>query len=208
MNLTSRSFAHEQPIPEDHAFAKPDPETHATFSGNRNPELAWADLPEGTRSLVLICADPDAPSVPDDLNQEGRTISADLPRTWFHHWVMVDIPASSSGIGAGECSSEVTPGGKQSPSGPAGARQGVNDYTDWFAGDSDMEGVYVGYDGPAPPWNDERVHRYHFKLYALDIDRCPVEGNFRAKDVLSAMDGHVLKKAVLTGTYTLNPANR
>src|SRR3546814_13406313 len=30
-----------------------------------------------------------------------------------------------------------------------------------------MEGRYLGYDGPCPPWNDERVHRYHFEVIAM-----------------------------------------
>ncbi len=205
MKLSSRSFDHEGPIPQEFAFAKIDPETHASLSGNRNPHLAWVDLPTGTQSLVLICADPDAPTVADDVNKEGRTVPLDLPRTWFHHWVMVDIPVSVSIIEAGACSNAVTPGGKQEPDGPADARQGVNDYTSWFADDPDMTGSYLGYDGPAPPWNDERVHRYHFKLYALDIDHCPVETPFTAIMVLEAIEGHVLGRSVLTGTYTLNP---
>ena len=37
MKLTSQSFDHEGAIPEEFAFAKPDPQTHATFAGNRNP---------------------------------------------------------------------------------------------------------------------------------------------------------------------------
>ena len=59
----------------------------------------------------------------------------------------------------------------------------MNDYTGWFAGDADMGGTYNGYDGPAPPWNDLRVHRYHFQLFALDIERYPVDGDFNAGDV-------------------------
>ena len=56
---------------------------------------------------------------------------------------------------------------------------------------------------PAPPWNDERVHRYHFLLYALDLERVPVEGAFSAADVRRAIAGHILAQATLTGTYTL-----
>jgi len=117
-----------------------------------------------------------------------------------------DIPASCTEIAAGSCSDGVTPGGKREPGGPAGARQGLNDYGSWFAGDADMGGDYYGYDGPAPPWNDERVHRYHFQLYATDLERCPVDGDFTTAEVLAAIAGHVLGEASLTGTYTLNPA--
>ncbi len=211
MNLSSRSFAPDAAIPQEFAFGKLDPRTHVALSRYHNPQLTWSELPEGCRTLAVIVVDPDAPTVPDDVNKEGRTVSADLARADFHHWVMVDIPAACPGILAGECSDGVTAGGKQDPPTPAGApgaRQGVNDYTSWFAGDPDMGGTYFGYDGPGPPWNDERVHRYHFKVYALDLDRCPVEGAFTAPDVLRAIEGHVLAEATLTGTYTLNPKLR
>ena len=62
------------------------------------------------------------------------------------------------------------------PHAPRGARQGINDYTGWFAGDKDMAGNYFGYDGPCPPWNDEIPHRYVFTLYALDVPRLDVGG--------------------------------
>jgi Raf kinase inhibitor-like YbhB/YbcL family protein len=208
MNLSSRSFRDGAAIPPEHAFAKPDPTAHVALSGNRNPELSWSDVPQAARSLAIICVDPDAPTVPDNVNQEGQVVPADLPRADFFHWVIVDIPPGCSGVAAGECSDGVTPHGKQNPSNPVGApqaRQGVSDYTGWFAGDPEMSGTYLGYDGPAPPWNDQRVHRYHFTLYALDLERCPVEGEFTAADVKKAIDGHVLAEATITGTYTLNP---
>jgi Raf kinase inhibitor-like YbhB/YbcL family protein len=208
MNLSSQSFRHDDAIPQEYAFAEPDPAAHVALSQNRNPQLSWSNVPEGCRTLALICVDPDAPTVPDNVNKEGLAVPADLPRADFYHWAMVDIPATCAGISAGECSDGVTPHGKQSPPNPAGApeaRQGVNDYTGWFAGDPEMGGTYRGYDGPAPPWNDERVHRYHFRLYALDIERCAVEGEFKASDVRKAIEGHVLAEATFTGTYTLNP---
>jgi len=205
LKISSSSFDDGEPIPAEFAFARIDPDVHATLSDNRNPDLTWTDLPHGCRSLVLICVDIDVPTVGDDVNQEGRTVPADLPRADFHHWVMVDIPPTCIGIAAGECSDGVTAGGKQDPNGPAGSRQGVQDYTSWFAGHPEMAGTYRGYDGPAPPWNDERVHHYHFRLYALDIDRCPVEGEFSVQDVLAAIVGHVIAVAECAGTYTLNP---
>lgn len=208
MEITSDSFAHQMPIPEEFAFGKKDPVNHFAFSQNRNPPLIWSDLPEGTGSLVLICVDPDVPTDPTNVNKEGAIIPDTMPRVEFHHWVMVDIPPACAGIEAGECSREVTTGGKQNPQNPAGAptaRQGVNDFTNWFAGDETMGGVYRGYDGPAPPWNDERVHTYHFKLYAIDLERCPVEGDFTAPDVLAKIAGHILAEATHTGKYTLNP---
>ena len=69
-----------------------------------------------------------------------------------------------------------------------------------------MRGDYFGYDGPCPPWNDELMHRYVFTVYALNIDRLPVEGLFTGLQVLAAMNGHILAQASLSGTYSLNPA--
>ncbi|TDJ54675.1 MAG: YbhB/YbcL family Raf kinase inhibitor-like protein [Planctomycetota bacterium] len=209
MDITSPDFAHEGPIPTEFAFGRQHAKTHFEFSENRNPQLKFSGVPDGCRSLALIVVDPDAPTVPDDVNKEGAVVPADMPRADFHHWVMVDIPPTCTGIAAGVCSDGVTPGGKKSPTNPAGApdaRQGVTDYTGWFAGDTTMGGTYRGYDGPAPPWNDQRVHRYHFKLFALDIDACPVPDDFTATDLKQAIEGHVLAEASLTGTYTMNPA--
>jgi hypothetical protein len=71
-----------------------------------------------------------------------------------------------------------------------------------------MAGEYFGYDGPCPPWNDEIVHRYHFTVYALDLDRCPVEGTFTGPDVLKAVEGHVLGEGSMVGTYAIYPKAR
>jgi Raf kinase inhibitor-like YbhB/YbcL family protein len=48
-----------------------------------SPRLTWSGLPDGTRSLVLVLEDPDAPS------------------GVFRHWAAFDIPASSRGLDAG-----------------------------------------------------------------------------------------------------------
>lgn len=205
MKITSDSFADGSRIPDEFAFCNPSSSDHVCLGGNRNPQLRWSNVPAGTKSFVLICHDPDVPSVGDDVNQEGRIIAASLLRVDFFHWVMVDLPADLREIEAGAFSSEVTPAGKPGPAGPRGTRHGVNDYTAWFAADESMRGDYYGYDGPCPPWNDERVHHYVFTLYALDVDRCPVEGRFDGPLVRNAMAGHVLAQASLTSTYSLNP---
>jgi len=205
MKLSSLSFSDSEPIPERYAFGKIDPQSHVALADNYNPHFAWDDVPQGTRSFALICHDPDAPSKPDDVNQEGREIPEDLPRVDFFHWVLVDLRADVRAIEEGAFSNGITPRGKGGPLAPMDARQGVNDYTGWFASDRDMSGDYFGYDGPCPPWNDARVHRYVFTLYALDIETVPVEGRLTGADVLQAIEGHVLAKASLTGTYTLNP---
>jgi len=204
MHLSSSSFSDGQAIPGDFAFCVPDPDTHATFAPNRSPALTWGGAPDGTRTFVLVCNDPDVPTKPDDVNQEGREVPSDLPRTDFYHWLLVDIPAHVSAFADGEFSNGVTERGKDQK-GPYGARPGINNYTDWFSGDPNMEGTYCGYDGPCPPWNDSLVHHYVFTVYATDLERCPVDGAFGGPDVLAAIDGHVLSEASITGTYTLNP---
>lgn len=208
MKLHSDSFKDGTTIPGEFAFCIPDPAQQVTLGGNHNPHLAWSDLPEGTRSLVLICHDPDVPSRGDDVNQPDRTVPASLPRVDFFHWVLVDIPMDPMHIAAGEYANEVLPRGKAGPVAARGARQGINGYTDWFANDHDMNGDYYGYDGPCPPWNDEIVHHYIFTLYALDVERAPVEGRFDGQTVRDAIAKHVIGQASITGTYALNPAVR
>jgi Raf kinase inhibitor-like YbhB/YbcL family protein len=206
MRLTSTAFADGGRIPGDLAFCVSDAATHIKMSENMNPDLRWSDLPAGTRSLALICHDPDVPSRADDVNKEGRTIPESLPRVEFFHWTLIDLPADTGPIARGEFSRGVTPRGKKGPAAPRGARQGTNNYTQWFAGDKEMAGNYFGYDGPCPPWNDERVHHYVFTLFALDVAKLSVAGNFTAADARAAMSGHILGQATLTGVYTLNPA--
>lgn len=207
MKLWSDSFKDGKAIPGEFAFCVIDPSTHVAMSANRNPHLAWSDVPAGTKSLALICHDMDVPSRGDDVNQEGRTVPADLPRVDFFHWVLVDLPADTQVIAAGQFCDGVTPRGKAGPQiSGSRARQGINDYTGWFANDADMAGDYYGYDGPCPPWNDSLVHRYVFTLYALDIERTPVEGRFTGQQARDAIQGHVLAQASISGTYTLNPA--
>ena len=205
MKIWSDSFKDGAKIPTPLAFCKIDATTHAAMSDNRNPHLAWSDLPENTRSLVLICHDYDVPSRGDDVNQEGKTVPADLPRVDFFHWVLIDLPPSVQSIAEGEYSSGITARGKNGPEAPHGSRQGINDYTAWFAGDRKMEGDYYGYDGPCPPWNDSIPHHYVFTLYALDIEKLPLSGRFSGQDVLAAMKNHILAQASITGVYSLNP---
>ena len=204
MKLISNSFADGERIPGDFAFCIPHADHHVCLGKNLNPHLAWSDIPAGTKSFAIICHDPDVPSVGDDVNQEGKTIPASLPRVDFFHWVLIDLPPTITEIAAGEFSKDVTPRGKPGPQSLHGSRQGINNYTDWFAGDNDMRGDYYGYDGPCPPWNDEIVHHYVFTFYALDLATLPLAGRFGGPEVRAAMQGHILGEASVTGEYSLN----
>jgi len=193
-----------QPVPEEFCFGVYNAQDHMSFGPNRNPEVIWEDVPKGTRSFVVMMFDPDVPSVADDANQEGKTVSKDIPRVDFFHWLLIDIPASMSRIPEGEDSDGVIPKGKEPGPGPIGIR-GVNNFTQFLADNPDMAGTYGGYDGPCPPWNDEIIHHYHYEVHALDVESLGLQGEFDGAAVREAMSGHVLASARATGTYTLNP---
>lgn len=67
-----------------------------------------------------------------------------------------------------------------------GARQGLNDFK------------RLGYGGPCPP--PGKPHRYFFKLYALDTD-LDLKPGATKRDLLRAMEGHILGQGQLMGTY-------
>ncbi|MGH8762406.1 MAG: YbhB/YbcL family Raf kinase inhibitor-like protein [Nitrosospira sp.] len=95
MSITSSSFPHNGVIPARH-----------TCDGHDiSPELFWADVPEGTKSLVLIIDDPDAPD------------PAAPERTWVH-WVLYNIPANTGGLTEGIAATGL----------PAGTLEGLNDW--------------------------------------------------------------------------------
>ncbi len=204
MKLESDSFADNSPIPAEFAFGVPAAEGHMTLGANRNPHLRWSEAPAGAKSFAVLCVDDDVPSKMDDLNQEGKTIPADLPRIDFTHWVLVDLSASTTEIAPGADSDGITPKGKTPGPTPLGVR-GINDYTMFMKDDPEMGGDYGGYDGPCPPWNDTIVHHYHFTVYALELETLGLSGNFTGPDAIKAMEGHILAQASITGTYSLNP---
>lgn len=135
------------------------PLRHTCEGDDEAPELRWSDPPAGTKSFALIVDDPDAPD-------------PNAPKMTYVHWVLYDIPPSSTGVAAGGAT-------------PRGARDGTNDWT------------RTGYGGPCPPIGR---HRYYFKLYALDATLGDL-GQPTKSRVLDAMKGHVLAEAVLMGTY-------
>jgi Raf kinase inhibitor-like YbhB/YbcL family protein len=96
--------------------------------------------------------------------------------TWVH-WVLYDLPATGSELAEDVPKSQYVAGG---------AKQGLNDFR------------HLGYGGPCPP--PGKPHRYFFKLYALDavLDLKP---GLTKKDLEKAMEGHILERAQLMGTY-------
>lgn len=95
-------------------------------------------------------------------------------QTWVH-WVLYDIPASARGLPEAASKDKL----------PAGTREGTNDWKK------------TGYGGPCPPIGR---HRYFFKLYALDTTFPALRTPTKA-DLERAMEGHVVARAELIGTY-------
>ena len=96
----------------------------------------------------------------------------DAPKGTFRHWGAYDIPANTRSLAAGrKVGSEVT---------------------------NDMN--KPGYAGPCPP-KGHGVHHYHFKLFALDVERLGVPANAKIADVENAARQHAIGQAELIGTY-------
>lgn len=191
------SIKNEQPIPEKFAYCVPDGEGKTKDGDNLNPTIRWSGAPPETKSYVLLMVDKDVPASFKRANQKGKTISKKAKRKDFYHWVMTDIPTHITSIPQGEASEGVIEGGKELGKTVYGTN-GRNDYATF------MEGTYGGYDGPCPPWNDERIHNYHFNVYALDTKTLELEEGFTGSDVIKAMDGHILTQGEIVGTYTTN----
>jgi hypothetical protein len=95
-------------------------------------------------------------------------------RTWVH-WVLYNLPAATTGLAEAVADADL----------PAGTLQGLNDWK------------RTGWGGPCPPIGR---HRYFHKLYALDT-LLPDLGTPDKARLERAMEGHVLARAELMGTY-------
>ena len=99
----------------------------------------------------------------------------DAGGTWVH-WVLYGVPVDVTELSEAMPTTDVT---------PIGARNGTNDFK------------RLGYGGPCPP---SGTHRYFFKLYALDTGLDLASGATK-NDLLEAMEGHILARGQLMGTY-------
>jgi Raf kinase inhibitor-like YbhB/YbcL family protein len=145
----------------------PDKYTQAAGPMAVSPELKWTQVPAGTQSFALLMHDPEP-------------VLAKGSKMDITHWLIWNIPATSTGLQEGVAQGEL----------PDGSRQ------------VSLRGNgYMGPGAPAGPY-----HHYTFELYALDIKlEVPQGTNQQAADtrtaVVNAMDGHVLGKAVLVGRF-------
>lgn len=100
----------------------------------------------------------------------------DAPVLTWVHWVYYNIPAAVTSLPEG------MPKVERPEQGGIHGRSSFGDY---------------GYGGPCPPWG---THRYFFRIYALDTMLSLAPGA-KKKEILKAMEGHVLGTAELMGTY-------
>ena len=96
---------------------------------------------------------------------------------YFVHWVLYNLPADKREL------PEALPKQEQLPD---GSRQGLNGFDK------------IGYVGPCPP--GKSPHHYSFVLYALD-SKLDLPANATEKQVVKAMNGHILTKGELVGRY-------
>lgn len=129
---------------------------------NVSPHLAWSGAPEGTRSFVLTVYDPDAPT-----------------GSGFWHWVVANIPASSTMIARNAT---------RTPRMPAGSVESRTDFG------------HPGYHGPCPPVGAQ-PHRYIFTLHALDVPRIEVTPDMSGALVGFLTNAHRIASASFTATY-------
>jgi len=129
------------------------PSLYTCDGKNISPPLMISNVPEETKTMVLIVDDPDAPM-----------------GTWVH-WTVWDISPDVREIPEGSC--------------PLGAIEGVTDFGK------------PGYGGPCPP---SGVHRYFFKIYALNTI-LNLDLSAKSADIEKAMKNHILSQAQLIGLY-------
>ncbi len=158
---------------------------------NISPEVRWSRGPAGTRSYALVMTDLDVPKDLSLMNKPGVTIAVDEPRVPFIHWTLIDIPPHITRLPRGAQSAGFVPMGR-----PVGRSRygitGANVYSFFYPKGSPLAGIRGGYDGPCPPKNDPKPHRYVTRVYALDIPSLELSGAFFGEKALEKMAGHIL----------------
>ncbi|HHD75803.1 MAG TPA: YbhB/YbcL family Raf kinase inhibitor-like protein [Campylobacterales bacterium] len=129
---------------------------------NKSPELTWSNAPKGTKSFALTVYDPDAPT----------------GSGWWH-WLIVNIPSSSTSI---------TTDASNSKKLPKGALETVNDYGK------------TNFGGACPPEGD-KAHTYIFTVHALDVEKLDLTAKSDSALVGYMINKHTIQKATLVSYY-------
>ncbi|WP_291378556.1 YbhB/YbcL family Raf kinase inhibitor-like protein [Demequina sp.] len=150
LTVTSEDFADGAAMPE---WTTADAFGGQCTGDNTNPQLSWQSPSPDTEGFAITMIDTDAGG--------------------FVHWLVADIPASTTSIDRGASGDLSGVGGSRSMSSTS----------------------YGEYFGPCPPNAD---HHYEFSIYALDR-ALALEPGFTHGDLLTAMEGHILAQGSITG---------
>ena len=143
-------------------------------AGGSIPAIHTCDSTDTTPALSWSGAPPGTKSFALIIDDPDAPDPAAPKMTWVH-WVLYNIPVSAASLPASIRGTDL----------PPGTRTGLNDWKK------------NAYGGPCPPTGR---HRYVHKLYALDVV-LPDLGNPTRTDLEKAMQGHVLTRGELIGTY-------
>jgi len=99
-----------------------------------------------------------------------------VQRHYFVHWLAFELPADKRELSAAQPRQSL----------PDGTQQGTNDVDE------------LGYSGPCP--DTGTTHHYAITIYALDT-RVGLPATTRVPALLKAIDGHVLARGQIVGTY-------
>lgn len=195
LNVKLEGFEDGGPMPERFANCVATGSAKSSPGENISPAISWENGPEGTKSYAIIMVDRDVPASFADANQDDKVIKTEAERQNFYHWMLINIPTNVTSLPEGA--------GKNKNYG----RMLINDYLKFSGLKKNPQNIkkFSGYDGPCPPFNDERVHYYHFKVYALS-DRFVSGDNYTGDDITLKITPYILAYGEVIGSYTLNPA--
>lgn len=134
------------------------PDIYTCKGKMESPQVAWSGIPAGTKSLVLILEDPDAPN------------------GIYTHWLVYNIPPRDGELAQGQPNAKVLSNEAQQGDSSTGER---------------------GYKTPCPPIGT--IHRYIFRLYALDLYLALPTADRAAID--QALAGHTIAKTEFITTF-------
>ena len=157
-SVTSSDVRDGEQLAHAHVYTGAQPD-----AANQSPQLAWSGFPQETKSFVVTCFDPDAPTP-----------------SGFWHWVLVDLPSSTTSLASGAGAADATLPGTA-----------FHVRNDWSTKD---------YGGAYPPPGDV-PHRYYFVVHAVDVDTLGVDSEASAAVVSFNLVFHTLARALIVPTF-------